>query len=389
MGKLKQELAKMLEDLNSPNIAVIGRTGSGKSSLINAVFGKELAKTGTGFPVSSAFIRYPNPSVEYEKSPVVLYDSAGYEVEKSDQFIENVVDFLDERKAKGVNDQIHLIWYVVHAGLKRFEPFDATVLRKFVEYKIPVIILLSQADIARPSELEKMEETLRIYESQYDLEPFEIVRVSANPMNGEPFGVKAIVSRTVELLPKLYTDAFIIRQIADLEVKRRIAVSYIKVASSACFASAFIPIPLTTPAAAFTSQGVLCTQIAALYGYKEWVEILDKIGAVTVMTIVATIVTSILDFTGFISGLVTGFIGGAIANSISGAAAATFVTVLGLTYTSVFEKLSRQDLNGVGRQEIEVFIKKTFREELRKYSSVKIFTTQDLDNDKLVKLLEQ
>lgn len=388
MGKFKQELEKTLEDLNSPNIAVIGRTGSGKSSLINAVFGRDLAKTGTGFPVSTAFIRYPHPGKQDEKPPVILYDSAGYEVEKSDKFIKDVFDFLEERKAKGVDEQIHLIWYVVHAGLKRFEPFDATVLRKFTEHQIPVVILLSQADLARQSELEEMEETLKIYESQYSLEPFEVVRVSAHPINGEPFGIKEIVNRTVELLPKLYTDAFIIRQVADLEAKRQVAVSYVKFTAAACFASAFVPIPLTTPAAAFTSQGILCTKIAALYGYKEWVEILDKTGSVTTMTIVATIATSVLDIAGFISSLVTGFLGGAIANSVSGAASATFVTVLGLTYTSVFEKMSKQDLSGSGRQEIEEFIKKTFKEELKKYSSVRIFTPQDIEKLN-VKLLDQ
>ena len=93
MGKFKEELEKTLEDLQSPNIAVIGRTGSGKSSLVNAVFGKDLAKTGTGFPVSSAFIRYPHPGKQDKKSPVVLYDSAGYEVEKSDKFISEVLIF--------------------------------------------------------------------------------------------------------------------------------------------------------------------------------------------------------------------------------------------------------------------------------------------------------
>ncbi|WP_253256933.1 GTPase [Microcystis aeruginosa] len=32
--------------MSPPNIAVIGRTGAGKSTLINGVFGSDLAKTG-------------------------------------------------------------------------------------------------------------------------------------------------------------------------------------------------------------------------------------------------------------------------------------------------------------------------------------------------------
>jgi hypothetical protein len=141
--------------------------------------------------------------------------------------------------------------------------------------------------------------------------------------------------------------------------------------------------------AALTSQGVLVTKIAALYGYKEWVEILDKTGSVTITTIGATIATSVLDITGFISNLVTGFLGGILASAASGAAAATFITILGLTYISVFEKLSKQDLSGSGRQEIEAFIKKTFREELKKFSSVMVFSSQDIERLNAMKLLDQ
>lgn len=389
MGNLKRELEKTLQDLQAPNIAVIGRCGSGKSSLINAVFDKKMAEVGTGFPVSKAFIRYPNPTMEEEKPPVVLYDSAGYEVEKASEFINDVFDFLEERISKGLDEQIHLIWYVIHAGLKRFEPFDATILSKFKEYQIPVIIILSQADLARVSELEAMEETLRSYEYHYKLEPFKVLRVSANPIHGEPFGIKEIVNQTINQIPELYTEAFIVRQMVDLESKRKIAIGYIKFFASACFGSAFVPIPLTTPVAALSSQALLCTKIAALYGYKEWVEILDKIGSVTITSIVAVIATGILDIAGFVSNLFTGFIGGVAANSLSGGAAASFVSILGLTYTSVFEKLSKQNLHGSSRKEIEDFIKKVFKEELKKYSSVKIFSPKDLDYPNMKKMLDR
>ena len=43
-----------LEEANMPdaNILVAGITGTGKSTLLNAVFGNEAAKTGTGKPVT-------------------------------------------------------------------------------------------------------------------------------------------------------------------------------------------------------------------------------------------------------------------------------------------------------------------------------------------------
>lgn len=165
MGKLKEELQEVLEKMPPPNIAVIGRTGAGKSTLINKVFGAELAKTGTGLPVSDAFVRYPE-SME-EKPLVVVYDSKGYEMERSWRYRDDVVKFLKKKKLQSVDEQIHLVWYVINAGIKRFEHFDAEIITLLRTEGIPVVVVLSQADIARTDQISDMEDTIRNYRSKF------------------------------------------------------------------------------------------------------------------------------------------------------------------------------------------------------------------------------
>ena len=54
---LEEELKKKVDNLDSDklptaNIMVVGGTGVGKSTLLNAIFGSELAATGKGKPVT-------------------------------------------------------------------------------------------------------------------------------------------------------------------------------------------------------------------------------------------------------------------------------------------------------------------------------------------------
>ena len=64
---------------------------------------------------------------------------------------------------------------------------------------------------------------------------------------------------------------------------------------------------------------------------------------------------------------------------LSGGIAATYITIVGKTYTTVFEKLAEQNLNGATKTEIEDFIKNTFREEFNKNSKIRIGSKRDLD----------
>jgi GTPase Era involved in 16S rRNA processing/uncharacterized protein (DUF697 family) len=373
MGQLKQELQTILEKMSPPNVAVIGRTGAGKSTLINKIFGSELAKTGTGLPVSDAFVRYPK-SLE-EKPLVVVYDSRGYEMAKERQFRRDIITFLHEKKTVGIDEQIHLVWYVINAGMKRFEHFDADIISLLRSERVPVIVVLAQADIARTSDIAQIEETIRNYQGEFKFGDLRILKVAADPMSGEPFGVSELVNLSSELLPDLYVEALIARQIVDLELKRKLAVKYIRISAASCFASGFVPIPGTTSANAIATQTALCTKIASLYGYGDWVEVLDKIGGLTIGSILTVSVTWILDIFNTVfppTNVITG--------GLKGGIAATYISIIGSTYNSVFQKLSLKNINGATKDEIEDFIKNVFREEFKKNSRIiKIKSERDLD----------
>ena len=81
-AELDKNLLALLEkeksEMQKPNLLVVGGTGVGKSSLINLVFGKEVARVGNGKPITKGIDRY-----EVNDFPLVLYDAEGYEITAS------------------------------------------------------------------------------------------------------------------------------------------------------------------------------------------------------------------------------------------------------------------------------------------------------------------
>ena len=112
------------------NVLIIGGTGVGKSTLINTVFGKEVAKVGDGAPVTQKIQKF-------EKDGLGIYDSKG--LEKDDpSIVEDLKILLDEQKQKEVSEQIHIAWLCICEATRRVEPLE----KNFMIYLSNTIFLL-------------------------------------------------------------------------------------------------------------------------------------------------------------------------------------------------------------------------------------------------------
>ena len=94
-----------IRNMNKLNIIVVGKSGVGKSTLINSVFREDLADTGIGRPVTQSIRR-----IEKKNFPLVIYDTPGFELGKNqqEQVKSEVMKLIrDGLAGKDVNKAIH------------------------------------------------------------------------------------------------------------------------------------------------------------------------------------------------------------------------------------------------------------------------------------------
>ena len=169
------------------NIIVAGKTGVGKSSLINYIFGKEVAKVGDGQPVTQEIQEY-----DFENDNITLFDTKGIEAKDYEKTLDNIKKYLELRQdSPDENDDIHIAWLCISERGDRVEEADRELLKILSEAGIPVIGVFTKRESKRESNFVN-----KVVEDNLLPEAKAIVRVRSRTEEVE------IEDNLVELKPK-------------------------------------------------------------------------------------------------------------------------------------------------------------------------------------------
>lgn len=220
----------------APNVLIVGTTGSGKSTLINSVFGEKVAQEGTGKPVTEHFARY-----QIDDLPVVIYDSKGLEHGNTAEFVESTKRFFAETQGD-VRNMIHVVWYVVNGASSRVQPYEEEICKLLFD-EIPVIFIINKGDISSDADRAIIRETLKSFKLRNCCGIFDAVSGDRDPLlkiercpecgsddieirkskqivccescgktSSMKVSRKDIITSTLNILPKITRDAFIFAQ---------------------------------------------------------------------------------------------------------------------------------------------------------------------------------
>lgn len=171
------------------NVIVVGMTGSGKSTLINSIFGCNVSATGLGQSVTTQTSKYCN-----DEDNISIYDTVGFQLNSA-----NNSKFIVDIKAIMKNNQTYVLWYCINSTSNRYED---TLLKELHSLGIPIIIVLTNSI----DDDNQLETEINKSNSGNMLRDVSVVPVLAKDyifrdvINIPAFGLEELIDKTIEIM---------------------------------------------------------------------------------------------------------------------------------------------------------------------------------------------
>ena len=366
--KCMDAINEKLKNLKKLNIIVVGKSGVGKSTLINSLFRDKIAETGLGRPITTEIRK-----IEKKDYPMAIYDTPGFELSEGQQakVKEEIIELIHKGLATGdINNAIHCIWYCINVGGNRtFDQTEINWLKELIEKnkvtKVPIIVVLTQAC---PKTKGKQMQTLVEKEN---LDIIKVIPVLAQDMDfdgeyvAKAYGLDQLVDIMSESLPEELQDTLQNVQKASLKSKKKRSRAVVAAASAVAFGEGFIPIPFSDAAVLIPTQITMIASITTNFGMSISKSVIMSFISSTIGTAGTTILgkSMVSNLFKLIPGVGTG-----VGGMISGSTASLLTTALGEAYIKFMEmiykgELKKEDLYDQNGQKA---ISKMFKEELTK-----------------------
>ncbi len=317
------------EDLKRVNIVIAGRSGVGKSTLINAVFQGNMAETGQGRPITQSTTEYTK-----EGLPLAVLDTRGLEMEQYQRTLESLEKLVVERRNDSdIERQPHVAWICISEESRRVEEGESRLAEMFARHALPVVGVITKArnDQGFSHSVRSLMPTAR-----------NVVRVRAlaevdeEGNRLEQKGLAELIELTSTLVPEAQRTAFAAVQRVNLGLKKASAHRYVVGAASAAATIGAIPIPVSDAIALVPVQIGMLAGISVAFGLQVGPGFLSTLVSSSFAGLAGTLAGRAI--VGGLLKLIPGA-GSIVGGAISAATAALLTTTFGELYIALLAKL--------------------------------------------------
>lgn len=332
---IKEAIAKEKKDMKVFNVMLLGKTGVGKSTLINNLFSERIAQTGIGKPVTQDIRLYKK-----EGFPLQVYDTPGFEL-GGDNALGKLLDEIGDEIRRGyksfdIEQSIHCILYCVSATSHRFEDVEENFIRKFLDLnkdsQIPVIVVLTQSISKKDAdELKKHIDSLNMGISQVVPVLAEDYEIDENTVI-KAHGLDKLADFIYEVIPEAVKNTYVAVQKASISLKVKRSQAIVIAAAAAAAATGAVPIPVADSFVLVPEQIAMIASITNVFGLSLEKSTIAAIVSGTLGTAGTTIAGKTV-VSGILK-LIPGA-GSVVGGAISGSVAAALTAALGEAYIAL------------------------------------------------------
>jgi uncharacterized protein (DUF697 family) len=348
---VKTAFDEALRERGHANVMIAGRTGVGKSTLINSVFQGQFANTGQGRPVTQE-----TREITKEGIPLTIFDTRGLEMGEFASTLTSLRTFMaDRRREADPRRHVHVAWVCVAEDLRRVEEAETALVDMLADF-VPVVGVITKA---------RSDGGFRADVQRLLPRAINVVRVRSIPEEFDdghtmpPMGLKDLVQATVELVPEGQRRAFVAAQKADLALKRQKSHLVVGTAVVSAMTVAAVPIPFADAALLVPVQIAMLAGITATYGLPIGQGFLTTVMASMIGATAATVTGRLI--VGGLLKLIPGA-GAVVGGTVAAATAAAVTTTLGETFIAVLDKLfTEKDGESPSQDEVIAAVGEAFR----------------------------
>jgi uncharacterized protein (DUF697 family)/GTP-binding protein EngB required for normal cell division len=355
----RAEFDKQTAAIGRFNLAIFGKTGVGKSTLINAIFGEEVARTGIGEPVTHGSHLYLD-----KVGHLGIIDTAGLEIGKDNkEILAELSRAMTDMRRQPLSEQIHVAWFCIRGMDRRFEDSEADFVRRLDELGLPVIVVLTQVPMRdnhyHPDAIALAEQIMARRLPIAGGRPF-LTYAMADEFSGQSaYGLGDLLDATFRVAPEGVHGALIAAQEIDHVRKEQEARRYIATSATSAAAAAASPIPFSDATLLVPIQLGMMARIAQIYKIKFERAALLAIASTAVATQAGrSAFTSLIKMVPGAGTVVGGAIGAGVAS--------TFTYAMGQAWLSVCQRMIRGGLEPLGGAIDNERVREAFLDEFRK-----------------------